>query len=179
MYLRNDSGIYTSTREGDKEFKMHELYAPLIQADLVSSVSQVLSPYRSKELRSLAEIVRDTAEPHIKTTIPNDLQIRTSRSVENHPHIQAGLKVELMYAYWILFVTDKGDKKNDYFKEVARLEREVINEVFKEKNLFMHATLSYLMRTATIYYFNAAGIFVNEKDRQKTKNFINPSLQNY
>ncbi len=76
MLTRTEFGLYRPRTIGeDKELEMHALNAPLITADYVSSISQVLSPKRVAELRDLARIIRDTTEPHVRTKIPNDMRL--------------------------------------------------------------------------------------------------------
>ncbi len=180
MFITTDSGLYRPrTREEDKELEMHVLNAPLIQADYVSSISQILSPIRIREITGLAKIIRDIAEPHVQTTIPNDMRVRPYRDADYYPHIQTGLKVELAYAYLMLSVTEQDSRKrNEYLQEAQRLEREV-NSLLVAKNFFMHAAISYRMRGAAISYFAAASKFLNNGDLSATETDINNALKLY
>ncbi len=180
MFARTDSGLYRPrTIEEDRELEMHVLNAPLIEADYVSSISQVLSPRRGKELIDLAKIIRDTAEPHVGTTIPNDMRVRGYRDADYHPHIQAGLKVELMYSYLLLHAAEQDNRKRaEYLQEAQRLERE-INDNIDKKNLFIHAIVIYEMRSATTFYFRAAWNFINNGEPSATKTNLNIALQYY
>lgn len=180
MFTRTDSGLYRPrTIEEDRELEMHVLNAPLIEADYVSSISQVLSPRRSKELNDLAKIIRNITEPHVRTSIPDDMTVRIHRDADYHPHIQTSLKGELMYSYLLLYAIEQDSKKEaEYLQEAQRLEREIIDDINK-KNLFTHAIVTYKMRSATTFYFRAAWNFINNGESSATKTNLNTALQYY
>lgn len=180
MFTRTDSGLYRPrTIEEDRELETAILSAPLLEADYVSSISQILSPRRGKELISLAKIIRDAAEPQVRTTIPNDLAVRPYRKADSHPHLQAGLKVELMYSYLLLHAGEQDSgKRAEYLQEAQRLEKEVTNSL-NDKNLFIQAGTMYNLRSATIFYFRAAWNFLNNGDPSITKANTNVALQWY
>lgn len=179
MLTRDESGLYRPrTIEENQEVMMHILNAPLLDADYVSSISQVLSPRRPTELRDLARIIRDTAEPHVQTAIPNDLRVRPHRSADNYPHIQAGLKVELMYAYALLQATENSERRNEYLEEAARLEEDIQKDLAAKK-FFIGAFLNYTLRGATLRYFGAAWNTLNDGDKRTTEAFIDESLLFY
>jgi len=173
MFVKTESGLYRPrTTEDDRELEMNLLSIdPLCKADYISSISQVLSPRRGKELISLAKIIRDTVEPYVRTAISND--------ADYHPHIQASLKVELMYAYALLHAGEQDRKKrSDYYEEARRLDREVTSSS-NDKDLFEHAAIAYTMRSATWFYFNAAWNFLNKGKQSITNSNLNSALQYY
>ncbi len=181
MYKRDGYVFRPRTREEDQEILWHCLHAPLITADYVSSISQVLSPRRPVELRDLARIIRDTAEPQVKTGIPHDLGVRVEHDADLYPNIQAGLKVELMYAYALLHATDQtqtAEQRVAYLQEAARLEKEVCEDR-NSKKLYVHADVTHPLRGASMNYCRAAWNFLNKGDEAVTKRLLTGVLQQY
>lgn len=181
MYKRDGYVFRPRTREEDQEILWHSLHAPLITADYLSSISQVLSPRRHIELRDLARIIRDTAEPQVKTGIPHDLGVRVEHDADIYPNIQAGLKVELMYAYALLHATDQTqepEQRAAYLQETKRLEKEV-REDHDSKKLYIHADVTHPLRGASMNYCRAAWNFLNKGDKAVTKRLLDGVLSTY
>jgi len=155
-FTLSEGGILRPMTPEEQKFGRDSLQAaPVVATDLFSSISQIISPRRKKEIIGLAEMITEDFEEHVDTRIRNSAEIRSYRDADEFPVRQLHITVELAYAYQLLHLFNPEIYGQRYAEESHRLRIEVAE---KTDNFAKMPTLGFtaMLRLATLLYVHAA-----------------------
>lgn len=146
----------------DRHLDEAEMEAQLCVPDFAACMASLLNPREVDKLRTLAEVIRVHMEPQVASRTPRIPVVPRDCPMDHYPELQMEAEAELMFAYALLALTERGTSPSvDFWDESERMHEQALAKL-EEYPTQGERMLRMMMRRATIFYLQGAMLWLKQ-----------------